>query len=177
MLSILYLFGVPILIGIVSAIVIARIDRGSHSWVEHAATGLRIFFGAHLVYSSYRYFFSHHISIDHPLAGPFIDSIEAMGLFPGIKALEFVIGVLLLSNRFVPLALVLEMPTTMTIFFLNTFITHTPITVVTGPVELAVNGLLLLAYFQCFKPMLVARAKFGPPGFEDNRPQSPPSKA
>jgi hypothetical protein len=66
--------------------------------------------------------------------------------------MEGVIGLVLLSNRFVPLALVLEMPTSFTVFYLNTFITAAPRQLITGPLELGVNCLLLLAYFRYYSP-------------------------
>jgi hypothetical protein len=121
---------------------------------------LRIFFGAHLVWSGLRFFFGDaQPVIPHPIAGPFIASLTAMGLFPGIKALEIIVGTLLLTKCFIPLALILQFPSTVTIFYMNTFITATSRTVVTGPLELAVHGLLLLSYFGYYRPMLAVNAE------------------
>ena len=60
--------------------------------------------------------------------------------------MEFVFGIMLLTNRFVLLALILEMPATVNIFWLNTFVVATPRQLFTGPQELFLNGILLLAY-------------------------------
>jgi hypothetical protein len=102
-------------------------------------------------------------AIDHPIGGPFVASLVAMQAFPGIKTLEGICGVLLLANRFVPLALVLATPTSVTIFYLNTFVTARLSGILTGPPELGVNLLLMLAYFQHYRPMLAPRARVAPP--------------
>ena len=60
--------------------------------------------------------------------------------------MECLFGIMLLTNRFVLLALVLEMPSTVNIFWLNTFVVATPRQLFTGPQELFLNGVLLLAY-------------------------------
>ncbi|MGF6878524.1 hypothetical protein [Paraburkholderia sp. MM5477-R1] len=60
--------------------------------------------------------------------------------------MEFFYGLMLLTNRGVLLALIREMPTTVTIFWLNTYIVATPRQLFTGPQELFMNGMLLLAY-------------------------------
>ena len=101
--------------------------------------------------------------IHHPLGGPFVASLVAIGAFPMIKTLEGICGLLLLGNRFVPLALVLAVPTSMTILYLNTFVTARLSGILTGPPELGVNLALLLLYFQHFRPMLAAKAGVAPP--------------
>jgi hypothetical protein len=86
-----------------------------------------------------------------------------MGLYPGIKALEGIVGIVLLTNRFVPLVLVLEVPISFNIFYLNVFITGAPRQLLTGPLELGVNCALLLAYFRYYEPFLRPRAYAAPP--------------
>lgn len=158
-------FGLPVLAGIVAALVLRGIDPVRTN-ADHVTDALRVYYGLHLIWSSSRYWFAGgQPVIPHPIGGPFIESLVAMGLFPGIKAMEGVIGLVLLSNRFVPLALVLEMPTSFTVFYLNTFITAAPRQLITGPLELGVNCLLLLAYFRYYQPFLVARAYAAPPRF------------
>ncbi|MEX3640572.1 hypothetical protein AB3X90_41065, partial [Paraburkholderia sp. BR14427] len=68
------------------------------------------------------------------------------------------LGILMLSNRFVLLAAIFEFPTSVSIFWINTFIVATPRQLFSGPQELLMNGILLLAYSGymavCFRPTL-----------------------
>lgn len=158
-------FGAPMLCGVAGALVLRRLDP-QRTQADHVTDALRIYFGLHLIWSSSRYWLTDmQPVIPHPIGGPFIESLLAMGLFPGIKAMEGIIGIVLLTNRFVPLALVLQMPTSFTIFYLNTFITGAPRQLITGPLEIGVNCALLLAYFRYYQPFLVARAYAAPPRF------------
>ncbi|MBN9517506.1 hypothetical protein J0H58_03150 [bacterium] len=140
---------------------------------------LRIYYGLHLIWSSARFWFvGGQPAIPHPIAGPFIESLTAMGMFPGIKAMEGIIGIVLLTNRYVPLMLVLEVPTSFTIFYLNVFITGAPRQLLTGPLELGVNCALMLAYFRYYQHFLLARAYAAPPRFlsESAADIPPPAK-
>ncbi|MCW3836976.1 hypothetical protein ACFQ1E_13550 [Sphingomonas canadensis] len=158
-------FGLPILAGIAGALVLRRMDPHRTS-ADHLTDALRIYWGLHLLWSSARYWFGDvQPPIPHPVGGPFVASLEAMGLYQGIKALEGVVAILLLANRFVPLALVVEMPTSFNIFYLNFFITAAPRQLITGPLEIGANCLLLLAYFRYYQPFLAARAYAAPPSF------------
>ncbi|WP_052507915.1 hypothetical protein [Sphingomonas hengshuiensis] len=158
-------FGLPILVGVASALVLWRMDPRRTS-ADHITDALRIYYGLHLIWSCYRYWFTGgQPAVPHPIGGPFIDSLVAMGMFPGIKTLEGLIGILLLANRFVPLALVMEVPTSFTIFYLNVVIVGAPRQLLTGPLELGVNCALLLAYFRYYQPFLVARTVAAPPRF------------
>ena len=156
-------FGLPLVAGVIVSAWHTRRDRATTT-VEQAAIVLRIYMGGHLLWSCIRYWSTDmQPVIHHPLGGPFVASLVAIGAFPMIKTLEGICGLMLLSNRFVPLALVLAVPTSATIFYLNTFVTARLSGVLTGPPELGVNVLLLLAYFGNFRPMLVARARVAPP--------------
>ncbi|AKC69455.2 hypothetical protein MB84_08130 [Pandoraea oxalativorans] len=114
--------------------------------------------------------------------GAYVNAATTIYLYPAVKYMECIFGLMLLSNRFVLLALVLEMPTTVTIFWLNTFIVATPRQLFTGPQELLMNGLLLLAYSgymaAIFRPRLMPQwlwdgAKVNEPGTR-NAPISMP---
>lgn len=158
-------FGIPMIAGVAGALVLRRMDP-KRTTSDHATDALRIYYGLHLIWSASRYWFAGgQPAIPHPIGGPFIESLSAMGLFPGIKAMEGVIGILLVLNRYVPLALILEIPTSFTIFYLNVFITGAPRQLLTGPLELGVNCALLLAYFRYYRPFLAARAYAAPPRF------------
>lgn len=158
-------FGFPIVAGIVGALVLRRLDPRRTN-ADHVADALRIYFGLHLIWSSSRFWLEGtQPPIPDPIGGPFIASLTAMGLYPGIKAMEGIVGIVLLANRFVPLVLVLEVPISFNIFYLNVFITGAPRQLLTGPFELGVNCALLLAYFRYYEPFLRLRAYAAPPRF------------
>jgi hypothetical protein len=158
-------FGLPILAGVASALILRRLDP-KRTTADHITDALRVYWGLHLIWSAARYWFTDgQPAVPHPVGGPFIDSLVAMGLFLGIKTLEGFIGIMLVLNRYVPLVLVLEVPTSFTIFYLNFFIVGEPRQLLTGPLELAANGALLLCYFRYYQPFLTARAYAAPPRF------------
>ncbi|OYW87469.1 MAG: hypothetical protein B7Z20_05055 [Sphingobium sp. 32-64-5] len=95
-------------------------------------------------------------------AAPFVAQLDSVGLFFWIKVVEVVVGVCLILNIYVPLALLMEMPTTMSIFYLNTFVDGLPRQLYTGPKELFLNLILIGAYSAYFLPLLTARAEYAP---------------
>lgn len=164
-------FGLPMIAGVAVALW-HSMRRPDWTTADQVTDVLRIYFGGHLLWSSIRYWSTDmQPVIHHPLGGPFVASLVAIGAFPFIKSLEGLVGLALLSNRFVPLALVLEVPTSMTIFYLNTFVTARFSGVTTGPAELGVNAALLLLYFGYYRPFLAFRTRAAPPpgGLPRNR--------
>jgi riboflavin transporter len=127
---------------------------------------MRMFYGAHLLYSSLRYFVLFEPQPVVPgLGGDFVRVLSDMGLFPLVKATEGLVGACLIANVFVPLMLLIELPITVNIFYLNTFIVGTPRQLFTGPQELFLNLFLIAAYGACYREMIVLRARptwFGP---------------
>ncbi|MCW1400897.1 hypothetical protein OKA06_00650 [Novosphingobium sp. MW5] len=109
-------------------------------------TWIRLFFGAHLAFSGWRYVLTGYVPEIPGIGGEWSDANMAIGMYQAVKYMEAVFGLMLLSNRFVLLALILEMPATVNIFYLNTFIVAMPRQLFTGPQELFLNGVLLLAY-------------------------------
>jgi hypothetical protein len=112
----------------------------------YVITWLRYFFGAHLLFSGGRFILTGYMPAIPGVGGQWADANAAIGLYQAVKYMECLFGIMLLTNRFVLLALVLEMPATVNIFYLNTFIVATPRQLFTGPQELFLNGTLLLAY-------------------------------
>lgn len=90
-------------------------------------------------------------------AGAFIGALVASGyMFPVVKAVETVVGLMLLSNRFVPLALTLLAPISINIFLFHTLLTPP------NPIAFLVligNVYLGWAYRDAFRPMLAMSAK------------------
>lgn len=155
-------FGLPMIAGVAVAVVNSRLDP-NRTTAEQVGDVIRIYFGGHLLWSSIRYWTTDmQPVIHHPIGGPFVASLVAIGAFPFIKSLEGLVGLALLSNRFVPLALVLEVPTSMTVFYLNTFVTGRFIGITTGPAELGANVALMFLYFGYYRPFLTAKSKVRP---------------
>jgi uncharacterized membrane protein YphA (DoxX/SURF4 family) len=77
-------------------------------------------------------------------------------LFQLLKGTELVVGALLLSNRFVPLALALIAPVIVNIFAFHAFLA--PSGVGLAVVLLVLEAYLAWAYRNAFRPMLAIRA-------------------
>jgi len=85
--------------------------------------------------------------------------IDTGFMFDGTKAVEVVTGLMLLADRWVPLALVVAFPVTVGIWSVDLFLIGTSVRAqVLGWSVLLLNGYLLLAYIRYFAPMLAARA-------------------
>ena len=128
-------------------------------------TFVRILFGLHLVYSGAAYvFFGWVPSAFHNPASPvghFMVELDRIDLYPVVKHIELVLGLLVLSNRFAPLAAVMELPITIMIAYLNIFVEGAiaPRHYYTGIQELAINGAVLLGYGAYYRTMLEPRAR------------------
>lgn len=90
----------------------------------------------------------------------FITALMASGyMFPLIAATQLIVGILLLTNRFVPLALALIAP-----FIVNSIAFHILLEPSGRPMAFAVLGMelyLAWAYREAFKPMLATRTTAG----------------
>lgn len=75
------------------------------------------------------------------------------GMFDVIKAIEVIAGLMLLANRFVPLAIVIAFPITIVISFMN-FTMGDGFGVVVGIVSILLNILMGIGYLERFRPML-----------------------
>lgn len=90
-------------------------------------------------------------SISHEL----ISALNHSGLFFFVKAIEIVAGILLLANRFVPLAAVLAFPVTLSIAHLNLIANDDVMSHIVGVIIILLNGLIALGHLDKFLPMLV----------------------
>ena len=89
-------------------------------------------------------------------AGAFLGALAATGyMFPLIKATEVVAGLLLLSNRFVPLALALLAPVLVNIVAYHALLVRGGLAL--PLLLLALEVFLAYAYRGAFAPMLAAR--------------------
>jgi hypothetical protein len=100
-----------------------------------------------------------HFIPQPPISGPpanFIGAMLATGyLFPLLKGTEVVAGLLLLSNRFVPLALTLLAPVLVNIIAFHVFLE--PAALAVPIVLLAAEIYLARSYRDAFAPMLHAQ--------------------
>jgi hypothetical protein len=88
-------------------------------------------------------------------AGAYLGGLAAAGyMFPFIKGTELVVGVLLLANRFVPLALTVLAPVTLNILAFHLFLE--PATIVVPLVLLALQLYVAYSYRAVYAPMLTA---------------------
>lgn len=91
-------------------------------------------------------------------AGAFLGGLVGSGyMFPLIKGTEVVSGALLLSNRFVPLALTLLAPVIVNIFLFHAVLAPAGIVL---PIVIVLVEIALAWYYRAaFRPVLDARAK------------------
>lgn len=91
-------------------------------------------------------------------AGAFMGALAATGyMFPLIKGTEIVAGLLLLSGRFVPLALVLLAPVIVNIVLFHVVLA--PGSMIMVVLLVALEGYLAWAYRDAFAGVLQARAR------------------
>jgi hypothetical protein len=125
---------------------------------------LRYFFGTHALVSGLNYFLQvlpDRIPAD-PRGHAFVSAMIATGLFGVIKVVEVLVGVGLLTGRFVPLLLIAELPISITICGLA-LQAPTSRSIISGPRELLLNLVLMLAYGQYYLPLLRSfAAEIGP---------------
>ena len=126
-------------------------------------TGLRLLFGLHFLLNGLN-FFLHFFEVPapaNPLATEFMKAMVDTGvIFTAVKLVEVVSGAALLLNRFVPLALLVALPVSVNVFFVDVFLIGTWFGgYVLGGGTLLLNLLLLLAYFRYYQPLFVSRAE------------------
>jgi riboflavin transporter len=125
------------------------------SIARYTISFLRYFFGTHALVSGLNYFLQilpDRIPAD-PRGHAFVSAMIATGLFSVIKVVEVIVGLGLLTGRFVPLLLIAELPISITICGLA-LQAPTSRSIISGPRELLLNLVLMLAYGQYYLPLL-----------------------
>jgi hypothetical protein len=125
--------------------------------MKYVILWFRMFYAAHLLYSSGRHYLTQFNAQVPGAGGRFVDSLVETGLYEFVKALEGVVGLFLLFNWFVPLVLLIELPISVVIFHLNFFIVGEGYQLFTGPQELVLNAVLMVFYGGYYKALLQAR--------------------
>jgi hypothetical protein len=89
--------------------------------------------------------------------------IENGILFHLVKAVELIAGIALLTNRFVPLGLVVSMSVTVIVFIVDVFKPEFRLRAfLMGSGTLAMTLVMLIAYLDHYRPMLALKAKPNP---------------
>lgn len=89
-----------------------------------------------------------------PIARDLIMALNASGLFDVVKIMEVITGVLLLANRFVPLAVILSFPVALSIAHLNLMSNPDITSKIVGVLIMALLGLIAVGHLDKFLPML-----------------------
>ena len=124
---------------------------------------VRIMLGLVYLINGLNWFFK--IITPYPSISDFVDfmpppdivgaMIEQGLMFHAAKATELVAGILLLANRAVPLTLVVSMAVTVPVFMVDVWKPELRLrSTLMGTGSLAMNAVLLMAYYQYFRPML-----------------------
>ncbi|MEM1216615.1 MAG: DoxX family membrane protein, partial [Bacteroidota bacterium] len=119
---------------------------------------VRILFGINFVINGLNPFVGiYELPPPSPAAESLASALIASGyLFTIVKIVEIAVGVLLLVNRFVPLALILIFPISLNIFLFDTILE--PAAAPLGIAVLLFNVYLCTAYLKYYRPFLVAKA-------------------
>ena len=125
--------------------------------MQYVILWFRMFFGAHLLYSSLRHYLTPFKANVPGVGGRFVDALIETGLYEFVKFTEGVVGLCLVLNLFVPLVLLIELPFSVVIFHLNFFVVARGYQLFTGPQEIFLNGILMLFYGSYYKSVLQAR--------------------
>ncbi len=92
------------------------------------------------------------------VARHFFEALIASRLYDVVKVIEVVAGILLIANRYTPLMLAACLPLSVVIFYWDVVLDRDRVELIFGPLALLINGLLILSYFNYFKPLLTFRA-------------------
>ena len=121
------------------------------------ALGCQFFFGGWFLFHGLNYW-THFYDDPTIRPGPgLLPALEASGLLAVVKALEVLIAVAMLSDRFVPLAAVMAAPISVVIAYVNSS-HHRLFGVCVGIIILLLNSMIALGHFGCFVPLLTANA-------------------
>lgn len=83
------------------------------------------------------------------------------GLFELVKVSEVIAAILLLTHRFVPLAIILSIPSALVIVYINFVLQSDVQSTITGTTALVILALLCIGHFRSFRQLLQFRS--GPP--------------
>jgi uncharacterized membrane protein YphA (DoxX/SURF4 family) len=129
-------------------------------WERYLLLWMRVYLGAFNFVSGVNYFVLYwpQPKVEGSDAGAaYVQASMDLHLFALAKVIEAVCGLMLLSNVAVPLALLLLMPVTVTIFIMNGFYSPLPHIKASGTRNMLFHVILLISYAGQFLPILKLR--------------------
>lgn len=132
---------------------------------------LRIFLGVFLLANGLNFWF-HWLPITPPdseQATRLMEGLVFSGLFGVVKYVEVASGILLLANRFTPLALMLMLPLSIVIAYVDFVLIGSVEASTFAILLLAPQAVLMLANLRSYLPMLAMRGAVGLPGADEIR--------
>ena len=122
----------------------------------------RLTFGAWFAFNGILYWTPYLPGAYNPVPVRFLEALMESGVMRLVKIVELTVGLALLANFFVPLALVIGFPVTVIIAY-NDLVLEYPIafSMTGGALTFAVHAFLLFAYFDYYRPLLTRKARVG----------------
>ncbi|KKW92022.1 DoxX family membrane protein [Sphingobium chungbukense] len=124
-------------------------------------TVTRLFLGVFLLFNGINMWFP-FLPVQMPGSQTALDlmhGLVASGLFSCVKVVEVAAGLMLIFNRFVPLALAAMLPLTVVIAWVDFVLIVSPNSIVFGALLVVPQALLMLFYLRYYLPMFVMRAE------------------
>ena len=130
--------------------------------IKFGALIARLIFGAWFAFNGILYWTPYLPGAYNPVPVRFLDALMESGVMRLVKIVELTVGLALLTNFFVPLALVVGFPVTVIIAY-NDLVLEYPIafSMTGGAVTFAFHAFLLYAYFDYYRPLLTPKARIG----------------
>jgi len=144
-------------------------DQQPATAVRAGLTVLRWFLGAFLLANGLNFWF-HWLPITPPTqeaANRLMDGLVFSGLFEIVKFVEIGAGIMLLANRFVSLGLVLMLPLTAVILYVDLVLIGTVETWIFAMLLAVPQFALMIAYLHRYLPVLAMRDAPRIPGLSD----------
>lgn len=140
--------------------VASEIPRSNGRGWSIAFYSAQFFFGGWFLFHGLNHWFQFFIQPSGSGQGmrDLISVLIDSGMFDVVKAIEVITGLLMLLNRFVPLAIAVAFPITVVISFMN-FTMGDSFGVVTGIISILLNIAMAIGYLDRYLPMLVYDAE------------------
>jgi uncharacterized membrane protein YphA (DoxX/SURF4 family) len=131
--------------------------RGGTHWFTIMVYAIQFFFGGWFLAHGLNHFLEYfpRPTGSSPLSRELITALNHSGLFVIVKIIEIITGVMLLLNRWVPLAAVMAFPVSFSIAHLNFVANGDAFSIGVSICIIAFNGMIALGHLDKFLPMLV----------------------
>jgi uncharacterized membrane protein YphA (DoxX/SURF4 family) len=130
--------------------------------MKYAVLVARIILGLWFVYNGASYWVpALHMPMGHkPVAIELMTALVNSQMMTPVKLTELIVGLMLLTDLYVPLALVVSFPVTLMVAYVCLVVEWPGARpMIGGGATLLVHVFLLFAYLDAYKPMLVMKAK------------------